>query len=122
MSTLKADTIQNTSGGAATLTKQYTSKQWANVDHNTDNAIDNSVNTSSLTDNGTGLSTLAFTNSFANTLQVPSLESFRSAYPVTSTNVGVALPTTGTIYIVTMDYSGTLADCEYGCSVTGDLA
>lgn len=122
MSTLKADTIQNTSGGVATLTKQYTAKQWANVDHNTDNAIDNSVNTSSLTDNGTGLSTLAFTNSFANTLQVPAIESFRSSYPVTSANAGVALPTTGTIYIVTMNGSLSLSDSEYGNSVIGDLA
>ena len=35
MSTLKADTIQSTSGGAATLTKQEAAKAWVNVNHRT---------------------------------------------------------------------------------------
>ena len=34
MSTLKADTIQNTSGGAATLTKQVAAKMWVNDNSN----------------------------------------------------------------------------------------
>ena len=32
MSTLKADTIQSTSGGAATLTKQHAAKAWSSLD------------------------------------------------------------------------------------------
>ena len=32
MSTLKADTIQSTGGGAATLTKQSAAKAWVNFD------------------------------------------------------------------------------------------
>ena len=31
MSTLKADTIQSTSGGVATLTKQQAAKAWLNL-------------------------------------------------------------------------------------------
>ena len=31
MSTLKADTIQSTGGGAATLTKQSAAKGWGNI-------------------------------------------------------------------------------------------
>ena len=64
MSTLKADTIQNTSGGAATLTKQSAAKAWLNADHTT-NSISSSFNYSSFTDIDTGDSTLAFTSSMS---------------------------------------------------------
>ena len=64
MSTLKADTIQNTSGGAATLTKQSAAKAWLNSDHTT-NAISSSFNYSSFTDINTGDSTLAFTSNMS---------------------------------------------------------
>lgn len=63
MSTLKADTIQSTGGGAATLTKQSASK--FRVHHSGDTPTTNeSFNMSSLTDNATGDYTYAFTNSF----------------------------------------------------------
>ena len=62
MSTLKADTIQNTSGGAATLTKQHASKTWGNWRHNT-NTYGDSFNISSGTDLGTGNYKHSLTNS-----------------------------------------------------------
>ena len=49
MSTLKADTIQSTGGGAATLTKQQAAKHFVWFDGNTSNAIENSFNNSSVT-------------------------------------------------------------------------
>jgi hypothetical protein len=53
MSTLKADTIQSTSGGAATLTNQHAAKAWSkNKSDNT--ALLGSFNISSLDDDGTG--------------------------------------------------------------------
>ena len=53
MSTLKADTIQSTGGGAATLTKQSAAKTW--VTKAADGAsIPDSFNVSSLDDDGTG--------------------------------------------------------------------
>ena len=53
MSTLKADTIQSTGGGAATLTKQHAAKAWSkNKSDNT--ALLGSFNISSLDDDGTG--------------------------------------------------------------------
>jgi hypothetical protein len=64
MSTLKADTIQNTSGGAVTLTKQEAVKMWTR--HNSGTAI-GSFNQSSITDNASGDYTLNFTNSFSDT-------------------------------------------------------
>jgi len=66
MSTLKADTIQSTSGGAATLTKQQAAK--ARGQHAAGTLQSGSLNHSSITDNGTGLFTHNFTSSFANTL------------------------------------------------------
>jgi len=72
MSTLKADTIQNTSGGAATLTKQHASKGLVKIDYSTTTA-DFSFNTSSLTDNGTG----DFSNNLTNNMS-------DAEYPVTS--------------------------------------
>ena len=63
MSTLKADTIQSTSGGAATLTKQNTIKAFY-ISVTTFGAADNSFAVSSSTDDSTGNTTVNFTNAF----------------------------------------------------------
>ena len=63
MSTLKADTIQNTSGGAATLTKQSAAKHFITYDNS--QTVTDSLNNSSITDVGTGNHKFAFTNSFS---------------------------------------------------------
>ena len=66
MSTLKADTIQNTSGGAATLTKQSAAKAWNFFDGSAGTiAYGDSFNSSTLTDNGTGNYKYAFTNNMS---------------------------------------------------------
>lgn len=65
MSTLKADTIQNTSGGAVTLTKQSAAKAWARIDSSSTMAAQNSLNLSSLTDGGTGQVEMYFVTSFS---------------------------------------------------------
>ena len=67
MSTLKADTIQSTSGGAATLTKQGANKMWMNLNirgTGTPTARA-SFNVSSFTDNGTGDCTINLTNNMS---------------------------------------------------------
>ena len=66
MSTLKADTIQNTSGGAVTLTKQEAVKFWTNYDA-INQTTDGSLNQSSLTDQATGRFYSSFTSSFSST-------------------------------------------------------
>ena len=64
MSTLKADTIQSTGGGAATLTKQTTIKAFCQAP--ADNAsITSSFNISTLTDVGTGNNQPNLTNSMS---------------------------------------------------------
>jgi hypothetical protein len=65
MSTLKADTIQSTSGGAATLTKQSAAKAWSNYNHN-GGSVNDSFNQSSATDNSTGSFDINFTSSMSN--------------------------------------------------------
>ncbi|MDA9930447.1 hypothetical protein N9E91_04310 [Alphaproteobacteria bacterium] len=54
MSTLKADTIQSTGGGAATLTKQHAAKAWATHTQSGSYTLHDSFNVSSLTDDGGG--------------------------------------------------------------------
>jgi len=71
MSTLKADTIQNTSGGAVTLTNQSAAKAWVQLNGSTF-AIAGSFNVSSADDNGTGDYDINYTNSMnTNTYAVP---------------------------------------------------
>ena len=71
MSTLKADTIQNTSGGAVTLTNQHAAKAWVRYDGTSVTAgadlvgVGDSFNYSSVVDNGTGNYTFSFTNSMS---------------------------------------------------------
>ena len=66
MSTLKADTIQSTGGGAATLTKQSAAKAFYTGDMNTSNTIVNdSLNTSSVSDDATGKFTFTITSAMS---------------------------------------------------------
>jgi len=57
MSTIKVNTIQNTSG-----VESYTSKIWVNFNGTGTVAINDEGNVSSITDNGTGLSRVNFAN------------------------------------------------------------
>ena len=77
MSTLNADTIQNTSGGAATLTKQSASKAFISFDGTGTVSIDVSFNVSTLTDHGSAEYSITYTSNI-NT----------SNHPITGTNVG----------------------------------
>ena len=64
MSTLKADTVQSTSGGAVTLTNQEAAKAWVQA---TDAAVlSDSFNISGGTDNATGDYTYALSNNMGN--------------------------------------------------------
>jgi len=65
MSTLKVNTIQNTSGGAVALTKQEGVKVYHNVNQNTMTAY-SSLNVSGIADVSAGTHRATFTSSFAN--------------------------------------------------------
>jgi len=62
MSTFKVDTLQSTTGGVTTLTKQSAAKAWAHCDMDGDDAFQQSFNFASITDNGTGDFEFNFTN------------------------------------------------------------
>ena len=64
MSTLKADTIQSTSGGAATLTKQIAPKCYANSNA-AGTTLNESFNISSLGDTATGKQAFNFTSAMS---------------------------------------------------------
>jgi len=67
MSTLKADTIQSTGGGAATLTKQHAAKVWVNFDGSASGAtVRDSFNVTSTDDDGTGDYGVNFTSAMSN--------------------------------------------------------
>ena len=65
MSTLKADTIQSTGGGAATLTKQSAAKLFVNFNGTGTIAIRSTLNVSTITDNGTGDYRLNYATNFS---------------------------------------------------------
>ena len=68
MSTLHANTVETSSGGAITLTKQSASKAWVNFDGKTSGGVTNrdSFNVSGLVDNGTGDYNATLTNNMGN--------------------------------------------------------
>ena len=66
MSTLKADTIQSTSGGAATLTKQQAAKIWINLNGTGTIATRDSFNVSSIADTNTGTYTINHASAMSN--------------------------------------------------------
>lgn len=65
MSTVHCNTVQTSSGGAVTLTKQSAAKVW--VHYVGGSAIQNSLSASSLIDNGTGRDQISFVSSFFDT-------------------------------------------------------
>tara|TARA_Y100000114_G_scaffold71104_1_gene65087 strand:- start:495 stop:875 length:381 start_codon:yes stop_codon:yes gene_type:complete len=77
MSTLKADTIQSTSGGVATLTSQTAAKSFGNIELGS--TLVESFNQSTFTDNGTGDYTFNFTNNMANKNHVTTANNMRNA-------------------------------------------
>ena len=63
MSTLHVNTVETSSGGPVTLTKQISLKHYSEQNNSTP-TVNESFNQSSLTDDGTGNFTHNFTNSF----------------------------------------------------------
>jgi len=123
MSTLKADTIQSTSGGAATLTKQHAAKHWINM-FGDDASVRDSFNMSSTSDDATGKKTVNLTTSHdsANFAPVTSVgETISSAGNRAST----ASPTDSNTYLfyTSSSNSGSYNDNDYMTAAThGDLA
>ena len=74
MSTLKVNTIQNTSAAHSSTPEEIAqgrAKSWINFNASGTVAIRDSFNVSSLTDNGTGNYTVSFSTAMANTTYAP---------------------------------------------------
>ena len=118
MSTLKADTIQNTSGGAATLTEQHAAKAWAFFDGTGTPSLDGSFNTTSLSDLGTGYYLLTWSNAlsdanYSSTAAARSYILTGSAGTQTTTTVRIGLTNSG---------GSQTDDTNNSVAVHGDLA
>ena len=106
MSTLKADTIQNTSGGAVTLTKADTVKFWTNYDA-INQVTKGSLNQSSLTDDSVG----SFYSSLTNAMSGAEDKCVNCTAANSQTTGGNG----------TVAGSGRGIDCYYGTHVTSDI-
>ena len=74
MSTLKVNTIQNTSGGSSSTPEQIEqgrAKVWIKMNGTGTIAINDSFGVSSIVDNGTGFYTINFSTAFASTNYCP---------------------------------------------------
>ena len=127
MSTLKADTIQSTGGGAATLTKQSAAKAFYTGDMNTSNTIVNdSLNAASVTDGGTGKFTFAITSAMSSvnhTITSNGGTNFGDQIGVNTDQAGFNRTTTQVRFSVTRSTSDTMHDPSALDAVYfGDLA
>ena len=125
MSTLKADTIQSTSGGAATLTKQHAAKAWITLDGTGTPSTSDSFNTGSITDNATGDYTIAISNAMNNanySLAGMARQGGGGAGHMVHID-NSSSPTTSAFTIVITNDSGAESDVDIVCSnIHGDLA
>ena len=127
MSTLKADTIQSTGGGAATLTKQSAAKAFYTGDRNTSNTIVNdSLNAASVTDGGTGKFTFAITSAMSSvnhTITSNGGTNFGDQIGVNTDQAGFNRTTTQVRFSVTRSTSDSMHDpSTLDAAYFGDLA
>ena len=127
MSTLKADTIQSTGGGAATLTKQSAAKAFYTGDMNTSNTIvHDSLNAASVTDGGTGKFTFAITSAMSSvnhTITSNGGTNFGDQIGVNTDQAGFNRTTTQVRFSVTRSTSDSMHDPSALDAVYfGDLA
>ena len=118
MSTIKANTIQNSTGGAVTLTGLYPAKAWLNFNGTGTASIRNDENISSITDSGTGNFGVNFTNTFSNTTYAAPAAAGRSGTTGTINRTGLITPeTTSTARLRhSVISSGGNTDPETSCS------
>jgi len=130
MSTLKADTIQSTGGGAATLTKQVAVKTHNRFNFD-GNAVTGSFNQSGVSDIGTGEYQASYTNNMSDAtytvmMSVGLDDGVENAYVYAVGTRRSVLPTSSTVNVQSSNESGNgsgQADADLVMhSCLGDLA
>jgi hypothetical protein len=112
MSTLKADTIQSTGGGAATLTKQSAAKGWVNFDGSAGTiSARGSLNVSGFTDHASGEYTITLSNAF---------DSTNNMAPVGSNGNSVTDPANSFTSCVAVNTTSTRHEIYSGSNTKGD--
>ena len=120
MSTIKADTVQNTTGGPVTLTDQVATKVWGQLNGTGTIAIRDSFNVSGATDHGTGDYSFAFTNSLTDANWNGNLMDIRNRATTPGFNFDA---TTGAGNCRWTTYDTSAADYDHtGALIVGDLA
>ena len=121
MSTLKADTIQNTSGGAVTLTNQSAAKAFVRFNGTGTLAVNKSLNHSSVTDNTTGNYTPNYTNAFSDSNSCVTMSKKNSASNASFGINNAAVATTN--YNMQLYENNAATDTDIVSAATiGDLA
>lgn len=125
MSTLHANTIETSSGGPVTLTKQTATKYWVHIDGTGTVSIRGSFNTSTITDNGTGEYTGNFTNNFDSTdnMSAPRGGSFTNISGTATAHTRTQIAATSSLEHHTYRSDDTVGDTDNNTqSCLGDLA
>jgi len=120
--TLKVDVVENTSGGAVTLTNQSAAKAWGNYTNSGTFTTNDSFNVSSTNDLAVGALTPSFTNSFdsANFATATAGEKSASYHCILH---GYSNPTASTTNVVTGSGTNSALDVEFVSFIScGDLA
>ena len=119
MSTLKVNTIQNTSAAHSSTPEEIAqgrAKAWINFNGTGTVAIRDSFNVSSITDNGTGDYTLNFTNNMSSANYVLCMSgSTNNSFSRAGTQAPASM-TTSTARVFTANSTGSSVDREY-CAV-----
>ena len=127
MSTLKADTIQSTSGSHATLTKQEAAKLRCRYNQATSSLENGALNVSSVSDDSTGLFTVSITSAMSDALYsalgfAGEQGNSNDATWLSKKNTQADYSTTA-VPMTTWKYNGTHVDSERdSVTVHGELA
>ena len=124
MSTVHCNTVQTSSGGPVTLTKQSAAKAWVGFNTITSTSIFESQNVSSLTDNGTAYTTINFSSNLNSTGYSLTASAGTASFRICLDTVGSNTDLTGSCntYATRTD-NGTGLDFDKGsAAIHGDLA
>jgi tetrahydromethanopterin S-methyltransferase subunit H len=124
MSEVRADTISNGAGtGPATLTKQWASKMWANLNGTGTIALRDSENVSSVVDVGIGAYGFNMTSAFQNTNHVRNVTGDATSVAAVGTTLRSSVTASYFIAYLYSSTTGVANDMlEAMISTYGDLA
>lgn len=131
MSKIVTNTIETSTAGPVTLTKQHAAKAWFEFTSVTTTTMTDSFNCSVTTDNGTGDTLLSFTNNMSSSAYVVSASdvtydaAYNSSYGnvIESTNTSKEKTSSNFTVLYTAHTAASVLDhCENMGVVHGDLA